>query len=67
MGLAVESSLLSFGTALDLGVSTLELDVQITADGHAMVSHDRKVNGDVCTDTAPAAPVTRCFLTWESW
>jgi glycerophosphoryl diester phosphodiesterase len=56
MGLSVESSLLSFGTALDLGVSTLELDVQITADGHAMVSHDRKVNGDVCTDTAPAAP-----------
>ena len=36
MGLSVESSLLSFGTALDLGVSTLELDVQITADGHAM-------------------------------
>ncbi|WP_219414750.1 glycerophosphodiester phosphodiesterase family protein [Pseudonocardia nigra] len=56
VGLAVESSLLSFGTALDLGVSTLELDVQITEDGHAVVTHDRRTNPDVCTDTAPATP-----------
>lgn len=56
IGLAVESSLLSFGTALDLGVSTLELDVQITADGHAVVTHDRRTNPQVCADTAPATP-----------
>jgi len=56
IGLSVESSLLSFGTALDLGVSTLELDVQITADGHAVITHDRRTNPAVCTDTAPATP-----------
>lgn len=55
MGLSVESSLLSFGTALDLGVSTLELDVQITRDGRAVVTHDRRVNPQVCRDTAPGA------------
>jgi glycerophosphoryl diester phosphodiesterase len=56
VGLAVESSLLSFGRALDLGVSTLELDVQITEDGHAVVTHDRRTNAAVCADTAPATP-----------
>ena len=56
IGLSVESSLLSFGTALDLGVSTLELDVQITADGAAVVTHDRRTNPAVCADTAPATP-----------
>ncbi|WP_227012803.1 MULTISPECIES: glycerophosphodiester phosphodiesterase family protein [unclassified Pseudonocardia] len=54
--LSVESSLQSFGTALDLGVHTLELDVQITADGHAVVTHDRRTSDEVCTDTAPVAP-----------
>ncbi|ALE84652.1 glycerophosphodiester phosphodiesterase [Pseudonocardia sp. HH130629-09] len=54
--LAVESSLLSFGTALDLGVTTLELDVQITADGHAVVTHDRQTTPEVCRDTAPVTP-----------
>jgi glycerophosphoryl diester phosphodiesterase len=61
MGLAVESSLLSFGNALDLGVSTLELDVQITADGHAVVTHDRRTNPAVCADTAPATPGDPAF------
>ena len=56
MGLSVESSLLSFGKALDLGVSTLELDAQITEDGHAVVTHDRRTNPAVCRDTAPATP-----------
>ncbi|MET0187430.1 MAG: glycerophosphodiester phosphodiesterase family protein [Pseudonocardia sediminis] len=55
MGLSVESSLLSFGTALDLGVRTLELDVQITRDGRAVVTHDRRTNPQVCRDTAPVA------------
>ena len=32
-GLAPENSLHAFGTALDLGVSTLELDVHVSADG----------------------------------
>ena len=61
MGLSVESSLLSFGKALTLGVSTLELDVQITADGHAVVTHDRRTNPAVCADTAPATPGDPAF------
>jgi glycerophosphoryl diester phosphodiesterase len=53
LGLRVESTLASFGNALQLGVSTLELDVQITEDGHAVVTHDRRVTGTKCADTAP--------------
>lgn len=53
LGLTVESTLTAFATALRLGVSTLELDVQITEDGHAVVTHDRKISGTKCVDTAP--------------
>ena len=56
LGLRVENTLASFGNALQLGVSTLELDVQITEDGQAVVTHDRRVTGAKCTDTAPATP-----------
>ena len=56
IGLTVESTLASFDKALRMGVSTLELDVQITQDGEAVVTHDRKVNGAKCQDTAPVAP-----------
>jgi glycerophosphoryl diester phosphodiesterase len=56
IGLTVESTLASFDKAIRLGVSTLELDVQITQDGQAVVTHDRKVNGDKCQDTGPATP-----------
>lgn len=62
-GLAVESSLLSFGTALDPGVHTLELDVQITRDGHAVVTHDRRTTPDVCRGTRPATPDDPAFPT----
>lgn len=54
LGLTVESTLPAFAKALELGVSTLELDVQITEDRVAVVTHDRKVNGSKCRDTAPA-------------
>ncbi|WP_331767242.1 glycerophosphodiester phosphodiesterase family protein [Embleya sp. NBC_00896] len=54
LGLTVESTIASFSKALDLGVSTLELDVQITEDGRAVVTHDRKVDGRKCADTGPA-------------
>ncbi|MEV7907688.1 glycerophosphodiester phosphodiesterase family protein [Streptomyces anulatus] len=56
LGLVVESSLLGFANALEIGVSTLELDVQITEDGAAVVTHDRQVSGRKCRDTAPAFP-----------
>ena len=54
LGLVVENTLPAFANALELGVSTLELDVQITEDGHAVVTHDRRVTGTKCLDTARA-------------
>jgi len=54
IGLVTESTLEGFANALELGVTTLELDVQITEDGHAVVTHDRQVSGTKCRDTAPA-------------
>ncbi|MDX3002068.1 glycerophosphodiester phosphodiesterase family protein [Kribbella solani] len=56
LGLTVESTIASFSHGLRLGVSTLELDVQITQDGYAVVTHDRKVDGKKCRDTAPYTP-----------
>lgn len=56
IGLRVENTLASFGNALQLGVSTLELDVQITEDQQAVVTHDRRTTGSKCKDTAPAVP-----------
>ena len=56
IGLTVENTLASFDRAIRLGVSTLELDSQITQDGQAVITHDRKVNGTKCQDTGPATP-----------
>src|SRR6476469_6108630 len=53
IGLTVENTLASFNRAIRLGVSTLELDVQITQDGQAVVTHDRKIDGNKCEDTGP--------------
>jgi glycerophosphoryl diester phosphodiesterase len=53
LGLRPESTLSAFANALHLGVSTLELDVQITEDGQAVVTHDRRVDARKCLDTAP--------------
>ncbi|MFC4010345.1 glycerophosphodiester phosphodiesterase family protein [Nonomuraea purpurea] len=56
LGLVVESSLAGFANALELGVSTLELDVQITEDGQAVVTHDRRISDRKCRDTAAVVP-----------
>jgi len=39
-GLAPENTLAAFSKALDMGVDAVELDVQLSADGIAMVYHD---------------------------
>ncbi|GAB2828372.1 glycerophosphodiester phosphodiesterase [Lentzea nigeriaca] len=56
IGLTVESTLKAFGKALELGVTTLELDLQITRDGREVITHDRKTNPAKCLDTKPAFP-----------
>ncbi|HEX2316883.1 MAG TPA: glycerophosphodiester phosphodiesterase family protein [Thermomonospora sp.] len=56
LGLVVESTLPAFANALELGVSTLELDVQITEDRQAVVTHDRRISSRKCRDTAPLTP-----------
>ena len=42
-GLSPENTLPAFATALGIGVSTLEMDVGVTADGVPVVSHDRRL------------------------
>ncbi len=54
MGLMSEGTLAAFANALELGVSTLELDTQLTRDGEVVVTHDRQVQARNCQDTAPA-------------
>jgi len=46
-GLAPENTLPAFAKALELGVSTLELDCAITRDGVVVVSHDPVLNPDI--------------------
>ncbi|WP_236866764.1 glycerophosphodiester phosphodiesterase family protein [Brevibacterium daeguense] len=53
-GLYTESTVESFANALELGVTTLELDTQVTEDGAVVVTHDRQISADKCRDTAPA-------------
>ena len=43
-GLAPENTLPALARALSIGVTTLELDVGISADGVVMVAHDRRIN-----------------------
>ncbi|GAA1359830.1 glycerophosphodiester phosphodiesterase family protein [Catellatospora chokoriensis] len=56
IGMTTEESLEGFAKALRLGVSTLELDTQITKDAKVVVTHDRKVSAQKCADTAPVTP-----------
>lgn len=52
-GLYTESTPEAFANALELGVTTLELDTQVTADGAVIVTHDRQINARDCRDTGP--------------
>lgn len=46
-GLAPENTLAGFAHALGIGVSTLEMDIAVTADGVVVVSHDPALNPDI--------------------
>lgn len=46
-GLAPENTLPAFARALEIGVTTLELDVGVTRDGVVVVSHDPRLNPNI--------------------
>ena len=48
-GLAPENTIPAFRRALALGVTTLEMDVVISADGAVVVSHEPWMHPDICT------------------
>ena len=49
-GLMPENTLAAFDHALELGVTTLEMDVAITADGVAVVTHDPALHAGLTRD-----------------
>lgn len=51
-GLAPENTLEGLQLALDLGVTTLEIDVVASADGALVLSHDRQLNPDLTRDAS---------------
>jgi glycerophosphoryl diester phosphodiesterase len=53
-GEATGESLRAFAKSLELGVSTLELDINITKDHHPLVWHDPVIESQQCADTGPA-------------
>jgi glycerophosphoryl diester phosphodiesterase len=59
-GLLPENTLPAFDKAIELGVSTLELDVGVSKDGVLVISHDRGLNPEITRDASGAylaAPV----------
>jgi len=48
-GLLPENTIPAFLKALDLGVTTLEMDVVISSDGLAVGSHEAWMNPEICT------------------
>ena len=68
-GYLPENTLPGFALARDVGVTTLELDVGVTADGVVVVHHDRRLNPDIARGpdgqwvTAPSRPIHS--LTWK--
>jgi len=47
-GLKPENTLPAFETALDLGVTTLELDLHLTADNEVVIWHDDHIESNKC-------------------
>ncbi len=53
-GLLPENTLPAFEKAIELGVTTLELDVGVSKDGHVVISHDRALNPEITRDAKGA-------------
>ena len=61
-GLAPENTLAAFTRALDIGVTTLELDTGVTRDGVVVIHHDERLHPDIARNAAGswlAAPTPR--------
>ncbi|MEO7236288.1 MAG: glycerophosphodiester phosphodiesterase family protein [Lapillicoccus sp.] len=56
IGLTTEEQPAGFAKALELGVTTLELDTHVTRDGKVVVNHDRRIQPVKCRDTGAATP-----------
>ncbi|WP_182359692.1 glycerophosphodiester phosphodiesterase family protein [Tomitella gaofuii] len=74
LGETTEESRRAFEKAVELGVTTLELDIGISADGVPVVWHDPVISAGKCRDTAPATDGDPMFpyvgdalhdLTWD--
>lgn len=48
-GILPENSTEAFIKAIDLGVTTLEMDIVITGDHQVLISHEPFFNGEICT------------------
>jgi glycerophosphoryl diester phosphodiesterase len=53
-GEATGESLRAFAKSLEIGVSTLELDINVTKDRQPLVWHDPIIEPQQCADTGPA-------------
>jgi glycerophosphoryl diester phosphodiesterase len=49
-------SLRAFARSIEIGVNTLEFDINITRDGQPLVWHDPVIDGGQCSDTGPEHP-----------
>lgn len=54
-GLFPENSIPGFIHALDLGVTTLEMDLAVTRDNRLVVSHEPHMSATICLDSTGAA------------
>ncbi|HWT49747.1 MAG TPA: glycerophosphodiester phosphodiesterase family protein, partial [Mycobacterium sp.] len=53
-GETTEESLRAFAKSLELGITTLELDIVISKDGQPLVWHDPTIDAEKCADTGSA-------------
>jgi len=63
-GLAPENTLAAFERALEIGVTTLETDLHLSADGLLVLSHDPRMSADLARDAQgewlkPPGPLLR--------
>jgi glycerophosphoryl diester phosphodiesterase len=55
-GEATGESLRAFAKSIQIGVNTIEFDINITEDQHPVVWHDPAIDAQQCSDTGPAFP-----------